>query len=73
MDKRTVVGIAKRYKRAVVNAIGAAKGIAKNALVIVVCSVGGPGSVIAAAARSALAPAIAGSAEAALLYGAAQL
>ena len=55
------------------DAIGAAKGIAKNALVIVVCSVGGPGSVIAAAARSALAPAIAGSAEAALLYGDAQL
>lgn len=55
------------------DAIGAAKGIAKNALIIVVSSVGGPGSVLATAGRSALGPAIAGSAEAALLYGAAQL
>lgn len=55
------------------DAIGAAKGIAKNALIIVVSSVGGPGSVLATAGRSALGPAIAGSAEAALLYGVAQL
>lgn len=55
------------------DAIGAAKGIAKNAAMIAICSIGGPGSVIAAAARSALGPAIAGSAGAAIMYGAGQL
>ena len=55
------------------DAIGAVQGIYKNAIMIVVSSVGGPASVIAAAARSALGPAIKGSAEAAILYWASQL
>lgn len=50
--------------------VGAGKGIVNNAMVIVVSAVGGIGSVLITAGRSALGPAILGSAEAALMYGA---
>lgn len=55
------------------DAIGAIKGMSRNAILIVICSVGGPGSLLAAAGRCALGPAIAGSVEAGIIYGASQL
>ena len=53
--------------------IGAGKGIAKNALIIAVSAVGGIGSVLITAGRSALGPAIIGSAEAAAFYVVAEI
>ena len=53
--------------------IGAGKGIAQNAMIIVVSAVGGVGSVLITAARSALGPAIIGSAEAAAFYVVAEI
>ena len=56
------------------DAIGAVHGIAAHALEIVVCgAIGGPGALLAAAGRAALAPAIVGSVEGAIIYGASQL
>ena len=54
--------------------IGAGRGIAAHAVEIVICgAIGGVGCGLAAAGRAALGPAIVSSAEAGLLYAAAQL